>query len=65
MPRRRIHELPLTAAERQARHRAKLRQPTGPASGRPEGQATRPPTHGTGAAPAATAPALAAAVATL
>ena len=30
MPRPRIHEVPLTAAERQARRRAKLRQQSGP-----------------------------------
>jgi hypothetical protein len=30
MPRQRIHELPLCAAERQARRRAKLRQQSGP-----------------------------------
>jgi len=30
MPRHRIQELPLTAAERQARHRAKLGQQNGP-----------------------------------
>ena len=30
IPRHRIHEAPLTAAERQARRRAKLRQQTGP-----------------------------------
>jgi hypothetical protein len=36
MPRQRIGVEPMSPAERQARHRAKLRRPTGPAFGRPE-----------------------------
>ncbi len=51
MPRRRLLEVPLTAAERQARRRAKLRQPMGPAAGRPEDRRRGPP-------PAAPAPRL-------
>ena len=36
MPRQRLHELPLTAAARQARRRAKLRQTSGPPPTAPE-----------------------------
>jgi hypothetical protein len=48
MPRQRIGVEPMSPAERQARHRAKLRRPTGPAFGGPRtGSATpwphRPP----------------------
>jgi hypothetical protein len=43
MPRHRLFVVPLTAAERQARRRAKLHQPTGPTSGRPEATRRGPP----------------------
>ena len=44
MPRPRIGTVPMSPAERQARHRAMLRQPTGPACGRPEDRRRpRPP----------------------
>ena len=35
MPRPRLHALPLTAAERQARHRARLRRHSGPSPAAP------------------------------